>query len=233
MAYKNNGTSRSLQIEVYKNLGGNPVQGYPKTYNGQESWGNPLYPALTDLEARRLSDAAFSARYIAFATYVSSIEGTLDFNTDITGPGPTKTDASCLVVATTTTTAAPEPTMRVDYVDAEGVNTNGIQDGAELQMLSSVGNTTRVYSASVSTANTGAADLIVTAIEFIVNEDSEFSKTVSGLPWTISTPFQNGFTVEFNADQSVDPGLYVAVLRITSNDPAYPEFEFELQITVA
>lgn len=104
MAYVNNGISRSLKVQVSKSLGGSVVQGYPKTYDGQKSWGNPTYPTLTDLEARRLSDADFNARYNAFVEYVQSLEPTLDFSQDIVGDGAIKTDPSCLPVTTTTTT---------------------------------------------------------------------------------------------------------------------------------
>lgn len=105
--YANNGTSRSLKVTVTKTLGGIVVQGYPKTYDGQQSWGNPTYPTLTDIEARRLSDSEFSTRYNAFVAYVQSVEPGSNFATDIVGAGPTKVDSSCLATTTTTTTAAP------------------------------------------------------------------------------------------------------------------------------
>lgn len=107
MAYVNNGTERSLKINVYKKVGGNYVQGYPKVYDGQESWGNPTYPTLTDSEFRQLSDVDFTARYSAFQAYVATLEPGINFSTDIVGDGATRVNTGvCLPVSTTTTTAA-------------------------------------------------------------------------------------------------------------------------------
>ena len=103
MAYVNNGTERSLRVSVYKKVGGNYVQGYPKTYDGQQSWGNPGYPTLTDTEARQLSDAEFSARLLAFKTYVEGIEAGADFNTDIVGDGAIRSNTGVCLPTTTTT----------------------------------------------------------------------------------------------------------------------------------
>ena len=70
MAYINNGISRSLKFTVNKMVGGLPVQGYPHLYNGQNYWGNALYPTLTDQQLQQLGDVDFMARYNAFVTYV-------------------------------------------------------------------------------------------------------------------------------------------------------------------
>lgn len=116
MGYVNNGTERSLKIEVNKKVGGNQVQGYPKTYDGQEAF--PGYSALTDLQARQLSDADFTTRYDDFVSYVESIEGGLDFDTDIVGDGATRANAECLSVTTTTTsttTVAPVYAFSIRY----------------------------------------------------------------------------------------------------------------------
>ena len=110
MAYVNNGTERSLKVKVYKKVGGNYAQGYPKTYDGQEAF--PGYSALTDTQFRQLSDTDFTTRYNDFVSYVESIEGGVDFDTDIVGDGATRENAACLatttttIAATTTTTAA-------------------------------------------------------------------------------------------------------------------------------
>jgi hypothetical protein len=114
MAYVNNGTSRSLRVSVNKVVGGNQVQGYPKVYDGQDAF--PGYAALTDEEMRQLSDVDFDTRYAAFVVYVESIEGGLDFDTDISGSGATKADPDCLPVTTTTTLvpAIPKYPLQVD-----------------------------------------------------------------------------------------------------------------------
>lgn len=106
MAYVNNGTERSLKVAVNKIVGGNQVQGYPKTYDGQVSWGNLSYPTLTDEQFRQLSEGDFTARYNAFVAYVEAVENGVDFDTDITGDGAIRAGASC--ISTTTTTAALE-----------------------------------------------------------------------------------------------------------------------------
>jgi len=104
----NNGTSRSLKVTVDKQVGGNPVQGYPKTYDGQQAF--PGYAALTDEEARRLTSSQFTTRYNAFVIYVESIEVGADFDTDVVGTGAIiASDPNCLAT-TTTTTAAPTTT---------------------------------------------------------------------------------------------------------------------------
>jgi hypothetical protein len=107
MAYENNGTARSLYFTVNKQVGGNDVIGYPHTYNGQNSWGDILYPTLTDNQVRQLSDGAFAARYAAFVAYVEGIESGLDFATDIFGNGATKYDPSNCGITTTTTAGVP------------------------------------------------------------------------------------------------------------------------------
>ena len=107
MAYENNGTARSLYFTVNKQVGGNNVIGYPHTYNGQNSWGDVLYPTLSDNQFRQLSDGDFAARYAAFVSYVEGIESGLDFATDIVGNGATKYDPSNCGITTTTTAGVP------------------------------------------------------------------------------------------------------------------------------
>lgn len=105
MAYENTGTARSLYVTITKYVGGNVEQGYPVTYNGQNSWGDVLYPTLTDTQVRQLSDAAFAARLAAFELYVEGLQAGADFTTDIVGTGATKYDPSNCGITTTTTEA--------------------------------------------------------------------------------------------------------------------------------
>lgn len=114
MAYVNNGTERSLKVSVYKKVGGNYVQGYPKTYDGQLSWGDISYPTLTDTEARQLSDAEFSARLVAFKSYVASVEPGVDFSTDVVGDGAIRSNEG-VCLPTTTTTKQPVWSFVVKY----------------------------------------------------------------------------------------------------------------------
>ena len=239
MAWVNNGTSRSLKFTVNKSVGGNQVQGYPKTYDGQQAF--PGYATLTDTEARQLSDAEFTTRYNALVAYVESLEAGLDVATDTVGDGATKSDPSCVITTTTTeapvettTTTQGAPKLRVDYYDANGIYTGNVSDTQILNMLS-VGNGSSytVYSVSVSTVNTGNANLTVSAVTELEDTEGLFSITSSGLPWSVPATFQNGFTVEFNAAAAdVTPGTYRGVFQITSNDPSYPDFSFELIITI-
>lgn len=115
MAYINNGTNRSLYITIDKQVGGNQVQGYPVTYNGQNAF--PGYLILTDEEVRQLSTVDFDTRYDAFEAYVESIEDGVKFDTDIVGDGATKYDPDvCLATTTTTyTTAAPVYAFSIKY----------------------------------------------------------------------------------------------------------------------
>lgn len=114
MAYVNNGDERSLKISVYKKVGGNYIQGYPKVYNGQASWGNATYPTLTDTEVRQLSSLEFNARYNAFIAYVGALEPGINFNEDILGDGAIRTNMEhCL--PSTTTTATPFWEFTVQY----------------------------------------------------------------------------------------------------------------------
>jgi hypothetical protein len=114
MAYVNNGTERSLKVTVYKKVGGNYVQGYPKTYDGQQSWGNPSYPTLTDTQARQLSDADYSARLLAFKSYVESIEPGVSFSADVVGDGAIRSNTG-VCLPTTTTTKQPVWSFAVKY----------------------------------------------------------------------------------------------------------------------
>lgn len=104
MAYVFTGTKRSLKFTVTKSVGGITSVGYPKTYNGQVSWGNVLYPTLTDTAFAQLTTAQYNARYAAFKLYVESLEPGFDLSADATN-APTVADAiTCPPPATTTTT---------------------------------------------------------------------------------------------------------------------------------
>lgn len=114
MAYVNNGDERSLRISVYKKVGGNYVQGYPVVYDGQNSWGDPIYPTLTDTELRQLSNSEFNDRYNAFISYVITQEPGINFNTDIVGDGAIRTNTG-VCLPTTTTTVAPVWEFDIKY----------------------------------------------------------------------------------------------------------------------
>ena len=123
MAYVNTGDKRSLKLTLTKTVGGAIIIGYPKTYDGQLSWGNPSYPALTDTQFKQLTDSQYAARKSAFLSYVESVEAGFDSGTDITNvsivtdetacpPPPTTTTAA----PTTTTTAVPTTTTTVPVI---------------------------------------------------------------------------------------------------------------------
>ncbi|MBN2661597.1 MAG: hypothetical protein JXR54_10050 [Tannerellaceae bacterium] len=114
MAYVNNGTERSLKVTVYKKVGGNYVQGYPKVYDGQQSWGDAGYPILTDLEARQLTASEFSDRLAAFKAYVATLEPGVDFNDDLIGDGAIRSNTG-VCLPTTTTTMQPVWSFAVKY----------------------------------------------------------------------------------------------------------------------
>ena len=123
MAYENNGKSRSLKIEVYKTVGGQPSQPYPRVYNAQfagSTWGydDITFPALSDIQARRLSDADYLTRITALQSYITSVEGAT-FPNDVVGPGPTvASDPLCIPTTTTTTMQAltiNDATSQMDY----------------------------------------------------------------------------------------------------------------------
>ena len=124
MAYVNTGTKRSLTFTFTKTIGGSTVIGYPKTYDGRLSWGNFLYPAITDEQMRQLTDAQYSARKLAFLSYVESLEAGFDSGTDFTNvsevtdetacpPPPTTTTTSTSTTSTTSTTVAATTTTTV------------------------------------------------------------------------------------------------------------------------
>ena len=130
MAYVNNGTERSLKVTVYKKVGGNYVQGYPKVYDGQKSWGDAGYPTLTDLEARQLTAAEFSDRLAAFKAYVATQEPGVDFNNDLIGDGAIRSNMG-VCLPTTTTTMQPVWSFAVKYgTDRSGGACDGIIDTA-------------------------------------------------------------------------------------------------------
>lgn len=117
MAYVNTGNKRSFKFTLTKLVGGVVQPGYPKTYDGQVSWGNSSYPTLTDKQARQLTDSEYTARLNAFHSYVESIESGFDASADFTNseevtdetacpPPPTTTTTTTTAAATTTTTAA-------------------------------------------------------------------------------------------------------------------------------
>ena len=106
MAYVNTGTKRSLTFTVNKTVGGVAVIGYPKTYDGRLSWGDPLYPAISDTTARQLTDSQFTARLNAFHLYVESEEPGFDSGTDFTNASEVTDETTCPLPPTTTTTTA-------------------------------------------------------------------------------------------------------------------------------
>lgn len=119
MAYVNTGNKRSLSFSLNKKIGGVVQVGYPKTYDGRGAF--PGYPAITDLEASRLTDVAYEDRLTAFQSYVEEIEVGLDAdaasinNSILVDPSacpppptttlaPATTTTSTLIPVTTTTT---------------------------------------------------------------------------------------------------------------------------------
>lgn len=113
MAYVNTGEKRSLKFELTKTVGGATVVGYPKTYDGQVSWGNSLYPTLTDTEFRQLTDSQYNSRKNAFLAYVKSLEAGFDDGTDFTNVSIVTDETACPpppTTTTTSTTAAPTTT---------------------------------------------------------------------------------------------------------------------------
>lgn len=104
MAYVNTGNKRSLSFPITKTVGGVTVVGYPKTYDGQQSWGDANYPALTDIEARQLTDSQYSARKAAFLAYVEAQESGFDSGTDFANTSEVTDETSCPPPPTTTTT---------------------------------------------------------------------------------------------------------------------------------
>lgn len=104
MAYVNTGDKRSLTFDVTKTVGGTTIVGYPKTYDGRQSWGDTSYPALTDTEAQQLTDSQFSARLAAFHAYVESIEAGFDSGADFTNAAEVSDESACPPPPTTTTT---------------------------------------------------------------------------------------------------------------------------------
>lgn len=120
MAYVNNGTERSLKVKVYKSVGGNYAQGYPKTYDGQLAF--PGYSTLTDTEVRQLNDVDFATRLAAFESYVESVESGVDFDTDIVGYGATRENAACLEITTTTLAPVYAFSIRYGYLPVDACN---------------------------------------------------------------------------------------------------------------
>jgi len=103
MAYVNTGDKRSLKLTLTKTVGGAIIIGYPKTYDGQLSWGNPSYPALTDTQFKQLTDSQYAARKSAFLSYVESVEAGFDSGTDITNVSIVTDETACPPPPTTTT----------------------------------------------------------------------------------------------------------------------------------
>lgn len=110
MAYVYTGTKRSLKYTLTKTVGGVTVVGYPKTYNGQVSWGNASYPSLTDTAFAQLTTSQYNARLAAFNAYVEGIEAGFDSSTDFTNASTATDLIGCPPPATTTTTTAASTT---------------------------------------------------------------------------------------------------------------------------
>lgn len=102
MAYVNTGNKRSLTFTLTKKISGVVQVGYPKTYDGRLAFLG--YAAITDEEARRLTDSAYNARLTAFQSYVENIEAGFDAATDATND-PSVADAGTCPPPPTTTTS--------------------------------------------------------------------------------------------------------------------------------
>lgn len=109
MAYVNTGVKRSLTFTVTKKIGGTVQVGYPRSYDGRLSF--PGYSAITDDQAKKLTDTEFNTRLSAFHSYVNSIEAGLDVDNDATNDAVVTDESACPPPpTTTTTTAAPTTT---------------------------------------------------------------------------------------------------------------------------
>ena len=105
MAYVNTGSKRSLKFTLEKSISSVVQPGYPKTYNGQVSWGNPSYPTLTDTQFKQLTDSQYIARKNAFLSYVESVEPGFSRNEDFTNVSEVTDETACPPPPTTTTVA--------------------------------------------------------------------------------------------------------------------------------
>lgn len=110
MAYINTGSKRSLTFNLTKTVGGSITIGYPREYDGQFSWGNPLYPDLTDQEMRQLTDSQYNARKNAFLSYVEGLEAGFDSGADFTNVSELTDETACPPPPTTTTTSTTSTT---------------------------------------------------------------------------------------------------------------------------
>jgi len=102
MAYVNTGTKRSLTFDVTKTIGGVIQMGYPIPYDGRLAFSS--YSAITDLEAKELTDSQYNTRLAAFIAYVESIEAGFDADVDFTNTSTEVDLVTCPPPPTTTTT---------------------------------------------------------------------------------------------------------------------------------
>lgn len=85
MADKNTGRKRSLTLTITKKANGNVVGGYPKTYEGKDSftWNGAPYVTLTGNTFAQMSYENYLTRLEDFKQYVQSLEYGLDIDRDL------------------------------------------------------------------------------------------------------------------------------------------------------
>ena len=164
MAYVFNGTERSLKFVVTKTVGGVVEISYPHLYNGQISWGNILYPTLTDKQFRELSDADYNARKTAFIAFVESIEDGLDVSVDQTNtptqlnlvgcPPPPTTTTTTIAPTTTTTTAAATTTTTAAATTTTTAAATTTTTAAATTTTTAAATTTTTAAATTTTTST-------------------------------------------------------------------------------
>ena len=142
MADINTGRKRSLTLSINKKANGNIVGGYPKTYEGKNSfiWNGKTYSTINATQFGQLNNDYYIVRLEDFKQYVQSLENGLNVDRDLVGDytvQPTVTDQTCLVdtsQCTTTFKVSKMTSSASGYIGNSGVN-------SEIYLISGTENT--------------------------------------------------------------------------------------------
>lgn len=152
MAYINTGQLRSLILIITKKINGNIVNGYPKTYNGQNpfTWDERVYTLLSDSDFSKLNNNDYLSRLEDFKRYVENIENGLNVDEDIDpnkqSSKPGTVDGTCQIetyLCTTSFYVARLTSSANGFITYNGVESeNHLVSGSEFTNISVKGTLT-------------------------------------------------------------------------------------------
>lgn len=191
MADKNTGRIRSLTVIITKKVNGNIVSGYPKTYEGKNSfiWNGATYPTIDQSTFQKMSYDDYIVRLEDYKQYTQSLESGLIIDDVIQSTAqPTIVDGTCSISTDQCTTYFEIVKMTSS---ASGYILNG-GIGSDNYLISGTENT-----------NLSITGVTTNGSEIIGWSDDQYGNNILFTGATFNIPLSCGKTYYFVISQNV------------------------------